>query len=136
QVRTLFFGSHNSHPSQPISALTVSSAHSILVPLAMRLFLWPGPPDGRRRRGAARCQRLLQQPPHLHAERLREFFEHAQRGIVARGFEPREIRAADPSRRREPLLRHPAPFTEPFDPNSHAFSQSHLVPYVVQPSSG
>src|SRR5262249_33689448 len=32
---TLFFGSHNSHPSHPISALTVSSAHSILVPLAM-----------------------------------------------------------------------------------------------------
>src|SRR5262249_12460358 len=34
-MRTLFFGSHNSHPSHPISALTVSSAHSILVPLAM-----------------------------------------------------------------------------------------------------
>src|SRR5262249_3399128 len=33
-MRTWFFGSHNSHPSHPISALTVSSAHSILVPLA------------------------------------------------------------------------------------------------------
>src|SRR5215470_19751977 len=37
-MRILFFGSHNSQPSQPISAFTVSSAHSILVPLAMRLF--------------------------------------------------------------------------------------------------
>src|SRR5436309_15174163 len=35
-MRTLFFGSHNSHPSHPISALTVSSPHSILVPLAMQ----------------------------------------------------------------------------------------------------
>src|SRR5215831_12752739 len=38
-MRTLFFGSHSSQPSHPISALTVSSAHSILVPLAM-----PRPP--------------------------------------------------------------------------------------------
>src|SRR5215813_3499730 len=34
-MRTSFFGSHNSHPSHPISALTVSSAHSIFVPLAI-----------------------------------------------------------------------------------------------------
>src|SRR5262245_40426773 len=42
-MRTLFFGSHNSHPSHPIPALTVSSAHSILVPLAMVAPLTPEP---------------------------------------------------------------------------------------------
>src|SRR5881296_1416704 len=41
-MRTRFLGSQSSQPSHPISAFTVSSAHSILVPFAMRqnLALW------------------------------------------------------------------------------------------------
>src|SRR5262245_46838873 len=152
-MRTLFFGSHNSHPSHPISALTVSSAHSILVPLAMiasalyypviahrRLLSGVGDepcaPSRHAARGASRSAPLFDEFADPHPQRLGEPPQYAQRRIMQPELDPRQIAAAHVGSPGERLLTQATGRSQPLELLRQRVHAGPLLPISHSLSSG
>jgi hypothetical protein len=69
--------------------------------------------------------RLFQQLRDVDPQRLGDFLAHAERWIMTRRLKASEVRATDPCRLNELLLRQAALLSDSLNPYRHAFPRSH-----------